>query len=161
LRSARKFRELAGSKADFIKRRTTGICVSCHRGSETSNCCTTADCNDIEKRVSSLESKNNTILQFIEADGYDSYPIAKKERPSRDLNPSRSLDRAFTVRSTSKALLAGLCIIVLLAAFGLINITIEITLSLSYISEYAAASQRSMTLTIWRHLRANQKPLIG
>jgi len=46
------------------------------------------------------------------------------------LKPSRSLDRAFTARSTSKALLAGLCIIVLLAAFGPTNIAIEITLSL-------------------------------
>ena len=69
---------------------------------EANNCCT-PDCKDVEKRVSSLESKNNTILQFIEADGYDSYPIAKKERPSRDLNPSRSLDRAFTARTNQKS----------------------------------------------------------
>jgi len=128
---------------------------------EANNCCATPDCNDVEKRLSSLESKNNTILQLIEAHGYDSYPIAKKERLSRDLNPSRSLDRAFTARSTSKALLAGLCIIVLLAAFGPTNIAIEITLSLLYISEEAATSQRLMTLTIWRHSRGYQRPLIG
>ena len=42
----------------------------------------------------SLESKTNTILQFIEANSCASYSITKKERPSRDLNPSRSLDRA-------------------------------------------------------------------
>jgi len=43
--------------------------------------------NDMEKR----------IFQFIEANSCASYSISKKERPSRDLNPSRSLDRASLV----------------------------------------------------------------
>jgi hypothetical protein len=34
------------------------------------------------------------ILQFLEAYNAADYSIAKKKRPSRDLNPSRSLDRA-------------------------------------------------------------------
>jgi hypothetical protein len=46
------------------------------------------------------------------------------------LNPGLRLDRAFTARTTSKALLAGLCFTVLLAALGPINIATVITLSL-------------------------------
>jgi hypothetical protein len=52
------------------------------------------------------------------------------KRPSRDLNPNRNLERAFTARTTSKVLLAGLCITVLLAALSPITIAFEITLSL-------------------------------
>ena len=61
---------------------------------EVDNCCATVECSDIENRLSSLESKTDTILQFIQANNCASYPIPKKKRPSRDLNPSRSLDRA-------------------------------------------------------------------
>jgi hypothetical protein len=60
------------------------------------NCCATVECSDAEKRLSSLESKTNTILQCIKANNRSSDPISKKERPSRDLNPSRSLDSSKT-----------------------------------------------------------------
>lgn len=47
------------------------------------------------------------------------------------MNQNRSRDRAFTARTTSKVLLAGLCITVLLAAFlGPTDIAIGIALSL-------------------------------
>ena len=36
----------------------------------------------------------NRKIQFISANNYADYPIKKIKRPSRDLNPSRSLDRA-------------------------------------------------------------------
>ena len=41
---------------------------SAHRGSESRQLLRNAGCNDIKKRVSSLESRTNTLLQFIEAD---------------------------------------------------------------------------------------------
>jgi hypothetical protein len=43
------------------------------------------------KQDSDLEKRS---LQFLEANNRADHSIAKKKRPSRDLNPSRSLDRA-------------------------------------------------------------------
>jgi hypothetical protein len=53
----------------------------------------TNDSRDIEgnKQNSNIEKRS---LQFLEANNHADYSIAKKKRPSRDLNPSRSLDRA-------------------------------------------------------------------
>ena len=44
-----------------------------------------------DKQDSDVEKRS---LQFLEATNDADYSISKKERPSRDLNPSRSLDRA-------------------------------------------------------------------
>ncbi len=44
-----------------------------------------------DKEDSDLEKRS---LQFLEANKNADYSITKKKRPSRDLNPSRSLDRA-------------------------------------------------------------------
>jgi hypothetical protein len=115
---------------------------------------------NVDNHPLELESKIDTIL-----DSYKQIPLKllyiKNKAPESGFEPESEPRQGVYARSTSKALLAGLCIIVLLAAFGLINIAIEITLSLSYISELAATSQRFMTLTIWRHLRAYQRPLVG
>jgi hypothetical protein len=46
---------------------------------------------ECDKQDSDLEKRS---LQFLEANNRYSYSIPKKKRPSRDLNPSRSLDRA-------------------------------------------------------------------
>jgi hypothetical protein len=86
-------RELAGSKAD-IYQTVHGGKLAFLVDKEVDKFCATDEYCDVENRLSSLESKTNTILQFILANNTSSYPIAKKERPSRDLNPSRSLDRA-------------------------------------------------------------------
>ncbi|GEM_PF-1042281 len=45
-----------------------------------------------DKQDSDLEKRS---LQFLEANNHSGYPTTKKERPSRDLNPSRSLDRSY------------------------------------------------------------------
>ena len=50
--------------------------------------------NATNSRLDALESKTDEIFRFIQANNGFSGSIAKKERPSRDLNPSRSLDRA-------------------------------------------------------------------
>ena len=95
IRLPREFRELAGSKADIYQTTHEGkLAFLVAVDKEVDNCCATSQNMDVENRVSSLESKTNTILQFLEANNCASYPISKKERPSRDLNPSRSLDRA-------------------------------------------------------------------
>jgi tellurite resistance protein len=44
-----------------------------------------------EKQNSDLKTRS---LQFLEANNNAEYSISKNKRPSRDLNPSRSLDRA-------------------------------------------------------------------
>jgi hypothetical protein len=45
-----------------------------------------------------LEARTNPSIQFLETNNHADYSIPKKERPSRDLNPSRSLDRARRAR---------------------------------------------------------------
>jgi hypothetical protein len=95
IRLPRQFHELAGSKADIYQTTHDGkLAFLVTVDKKVDNCCATADCNDIENRLMELESKTDTVLQFIEAHNRASYQKAKKERPSRDLNPSRSLDRA-------------------------------------------------------------------
>ncbi len=47
-----------------------------------------------EKRLASLESKINALTHYFSGTASSAPSISKKERPSRDLNPSRSLDRA-------------------------------------------------------------------
>ena len=44
-----------------------------------------------DKQDSDMEKRS---LQFLEANNHAGYLNTKKKRPSRDLNPSRSLDRA-------------------------------------------------------------------
>ena len=48
----------------------------------------------IEMRLTSLESKIDELVNRIPINKGSGQPISKKKRPSRDLNPSRSLDRA-------------------------------------------------------------------
>jgi hypothetical protein len=58
------------------------------------------DIRNIESEPREIEANNENInpynrkIQFLEANKDTDYSIAKKKRPSRDLNPSRSLDRA-------------------------------------------------------------------
>ena len=47
-----------------------------------------------EKRLASLESTIDQLMRRFPVTNDSSREKAKKERPSRDLNPSRSLDRA-------------------------------------------------------------------
>jgi hypothetical protein len=46
------------------------------------NFCATVECGYIENRISSIESKTNTVLQLIEANSCSSNLILKKERAS-------------------------------------------------------------------------------
>ena len=95
IRLPREFRELPGSKAEIYQTTHEGklaFLVTVDR--EVDNCCATSQNPDIENRLLSLESKTATILQFLQANNDADYSISKIKRPSRDLNPSRSLDRA-------------------------------------------------------------------
>ena len=95
IRLPREYRELAGSKADIYQTTHDGkLAFLVTVDKEVDNSCATSQNPDIENRLLSLESKTGTILQFIQANNYAGYPISKIKRPSRDLNPSRSLDRA-------------------------------------------------------------------
>ena|SRR5450759_3007639 len=95
IRLPREYRELGGSKADIYQTTHDGkLAFLVTVDKKVDNFCATADYNDVENRISSLESKTEAILDFIKGNRFSSKPIAKKKRPSRDLNPSRSLDRA-------------------------------------------------------------------
>ena len=155
IRLPREFRKLAGSKAEIYETTRDGrlaFLVTADR--KVDNFCATAEPSDIENCIASIESKTNTVLQLIEANSCSSNLILKKERSSLDLNPGLSLDRAFTARTTSKVLLAGLCITVLLAALDPTNIAIGITFHSSCISEYSTSQRRDA------HDQALQKSLI-
>jgi hypothetical protein len=93
IRLPREFRKLAGLKADVYQTMHDGkLAFLVAVDKEVDNFCATDECGDVENRLSSVESKTDIILRVIEANNCASYPISKNERPSRDLNPSRSLD---------------------------------------------------------------------
>ena len=95
IRLPRKFRELTGSQAEIYQTAHNGkLAFLVTVDKKVDNCCATVEASDIENCISSLESKTDAILQFIQANNDSGYSTSKKERPSRDLNPSRSLDRA-------------------------------------------------------------------
>ena len=48
----------------------------------------------LEDRLKTVESELKELKKLFFETASSKEPIAKKERPSRDLNPSRSLDRA-------------------------------------------------------------------
>ena len=96
IRLPREFRELAGAKADIYQTVRDGkLAFLVTIDKKADNCCTTAEDNGVENRSLSLESKTDAMLQFLKAINNADYSNTKKERPSRDLNPSRSLDRAY------------------------------------------------------------------
>ena len=133
IRQPREFRKLAESKADIYQTTHEGklaFLVAVDR--EVDNCCATSDSIDVENRLSSLESKTDTIFQFIEANNCASYSISKKERPSRDLNPSRSLDRAY------------------LGELKVLNSPTLATLSLRYVMEELREYQQGRTAGLAR-----------
>ena len=95
IRLPREFRKLAGLRADIYQTMHDGkLAFLVAVDKEVDNFCATDERGDVESRVLSLESKTDTILQFIQTNNGNTYPTAKIKRPSRDLNPSRSLDRA-------------------------------------------------------------------
>ncbi len=50
--------------------------------------------SDFSARISVLEEETKELRTLIEKESFHDSFIAKKKRPIRDLNPSRSLDRA-------------------------------------------------------------------
>ena len=87
-----KFKSLAGRTAHVYQTQNNGKLAFLITIDEKS--CNTVATDNLDKRLLALENKTDTLIQFISANNSASYPITKKERPSRDLNPSRSLDRA-------------------------------------------------------------------
>ena len=87
-----KFKSLAGRTANVYQTQNNGKLAFLITIDEKS--CNHVATDNLDKRLSALENKTDTLIQFISANNTASYPITKKERPSRDLNPSRSLDRA-------------------------------------------------------------------
>jgi hypothetical protein len=87
-----KFKSLAGRTAHVYQTQNNGKLAFLITIDEKS--CNLVATDNLDKRLSALENKTDTLIQFLEANNSAAYSIAKKERPSRDLNPSRSLDRA-------------------------------------------------------------------
>ena len=87
-----KFKSLAGRTANVYQTQNNGKLAFLITIDEKS--CNHVATDNLDKRLSALENKTDTLIQFISANNSANYPITKKKRPSRDLNPSRSLDRA-------------------------------------------------------------------
>ena len=88
IRLPREFRNLAGLKADIYQTMHEGkLAFLVAVDKEVDNFCATDECGDVENRLSSLESKTDIILRFIEANNCASYPITKKRAPESGFEP--------------------------------------------------------------------------
>jgi len=79
------FKSLAGRTAHVYQTQNKGELAFLITIDEKS--CNYVATDNLDKRLSSLESKTDTILQFIQANNRSSYPIAKNERPRCNVLP--------------------------------------------------------------------------
>ena len=92
IRLPREFKAIVGRNAHVYQTQNDGKLVFVVTvDDKVGNFLAAAQNIDVENRLSSLESKTDTILKFMDANNCVSYPKSKKERQSRNLNPSRSL----------------------------------------------------------------------
>jgi hypothetical protein len=95
IRLPREYRGLIGSEADIYRTVHEGkLAFLVVSDKKVDNCCATLQNIDADTCISELESKTDTILRFTKQITASRALTAKIKRPSRDLNPSRSLDRA-------------------------------------------------------------------
>jgi hypothetical protein len=79
-----KFKSLAGRTAHVSQTQNKGEFAFLITIDEKS--CNYVATDNLDKRLSSLESKTNTILQFIQANNAPSNPISKKGAPKSELD---------------------------------------------------------------------------